>query len=393
MFQKSILHLDMDAFFAAVECLRNNQLKGKPLLIGGNSGRGVVASCSYEARKFGIRSAMPMKMALKLCPDAIVLKGDYEVYSQYSSLVTEVIAEDAPLFEKASIDEFYVDLTGMDQHIGCWKWATELRHRIIKETGLPISLGLSVNKTVSKIGTGEAKPNGAKLVENGLEKAFIAPLSTRKIPGLGNKTYRKLSFMGVRQIRVLSEIPPKLLQREFGKTGLSLWKKANAIDESPVIPYNEKKSISTERTFQTDTTNISHLKGQLTKMVMKLAFELRQSQKLTSCIAVKIRYTDFNTYTVQKKIAYTASDKLLLLYARQLFDKLYQRRQLIRLIGVKFSNLVHGNYQTRLFEDTEEEVKLLQAIDSIRQRFGAGAIMMGNSITGKPAIKQSSEHR
>lgn len=380
MFQKSILHLDLDAFFASVECLQNSSLKNKPVLIGGSSGRGVVASCSYPARKFGIRSAMPMKMALKLCPDAIVLKGDHENYTKYSNLVTEVISADAPLFEKASIDEFYIDLTGMDKHIGCWKWSTELRQRIIKETGLPISLGLSVNKTVSKIGTGEAKPNGAKLVENGTEKAFIAPLSTRKIPGLGNKTYRKLSFMGVRQIHTLSKIPPQLLQREFGKFGVSLWKKANAIDNSPIIPFHEKKSISSERTFQVDTINIPQLKGQLTKLVLKLAFQLRKSQKLTACITIKIRYTDFNTYTLQKKIPHTASDKTLLLYAQQLFDKLYTRRQLIRLIGVKFSHLVHGNYQTQLFDDTEEEVKLLQAMDGIRRRFGASAVTLGNTV-------------
>lgn len=387
MFQKSILHLDLDAFFVAVECLQNSKLKGKPILIGGTSGRGVVASCSYEARKFGIRSAMPMKMALKLCPDAIVLKGDHDNYSKHSKLVTEVISEDAPIFEKASIDEFYVDLTGMDKHIGCWKWSTELRQRVIKETGLPISLGLSVNKTVSKIGTGEAKPNGAKLVLNGTEKAFIAPLSTRKIPGLGHKTFKKLSFMGVRNIRTLSKIPPKLLQREFGKFGLSLWKKANAIDNSPIVPYYEKKSISSERTFQLDTTNVTQLKGQLTKLVMKLAFELRQSQKLTSCLTIKIRYTDFNTYTLQKKIPYTANDKTLLLYAQQLFDKLYQRRQLIRLIGVKFSSLVHGNYQTQLFEDTEEEVKLLQAMDGIRERFGKGAISRGSTLEKRSEVR------
>ncbi len=391
MFQKSILHLDLDAFFASVECLQNSKLAGKPLLIGGSSGRGVVASCSYEARRFGIRSAMPMKMALKLCPDAIVLKGDHDNYIKYSKLVTEVIGENAPLFEKASIDEFYVDLTGMDKHIGCWKWSTELRQRVIKETGLPISLGLSINKTVSKIGTGEAKPNGAKLVENGTEKAFIAPLSTKKIPGLGNKTYRKLSFMGVRRIQTLSQIPPQLLQREFGKFGISLWKKANAIDNSPIVPFHEKKSISSERTFQVDTINIAKLKGQLTKMVLKLAFELRNSQKLTACIAIKIRYTDFNTYTLQKKIPHTASDKTLLLYAQQLFDKLYQRRQLIRLIGVKFSQLVHGNYQTQLFEDTEEEVKLLQAMDGIRKRFGAGAVTLGNTVVKKKQKSSDSE--
>ncbi|MEM1121202.1 MAG: DNA polymerase IV, partial [Bacteroidota bacterium] len=380
MFQKSILHLDLDAFFVSVECLKNSQLKGKPLIVGGSSGRGVVAACSYEARKFGIRSAMPMKMALRLCPDVLILKGDYDHYLSYSKLVTEVIAEDAPVFEKASIDEFYLDLTGMDRHIGCWKWSKALRQRIIRETGLPISFGLSVNKTVSKIGTNEAKPNGAKLVENGREKQFIAPLSIKKIPGLGDKTFRKLAVMGVRKIHTLSAIPPRLLQREFGQSGLSLWKKANAIDHSPVVPYSERKSISTERTFQVDTIDLTLLKGQLTKMVLKLAFELRAKQKLTACVTIKIRYTDFNTHTLQQKIPYTASDKILKGHAQRLFTKLYQRRQLIRLLGVKFSHLVTGNYQTQLFEDTPEEVNLLGAMDHIRKRFGAGAITLGNTI-------------
>ncbi len=380
MFQKAILHLDLDAFFASVEQQRNSQLKGKPLIIGGISRRGVVASCSYEARKFGIRSAMPMKMALHRCPDAIVLKGDMEAYSNKSKEITEIIDEEAPLFEKASIDEFYVDMTGMDRYVGCWKWSGELRARIMKESGLPISMGLSVNKLVSKISAGEAKPNGTQLVENGTEKAYLAPLSTRKIPGLGKQTYNKLSFMGVRDIRTLSQIPPRLLQREFGKPGISLWKKANAIDNTPVVPFHDQKSISTERTFQTDTTDVQWLKSRLTDMVTRLAFELREQQKLTSCITVKIRYTDFNTYSLQKKIPHNASDRTLLHHAKKLFDKLYQRRQLVRLIGVRFSHLVHGSYQINLFEDTVEEVSLLKEMDQIRQRFGKGAVMMAGAM-------------
>ncbi len=374
MFDRAILHLDLDAFFASVEILDNSQLKGKPLIIGGTSGRGVVASCSYEARRFGLRSAMPMRMALSRCPDAIVLRGDMDKYSRYSKLVTEVVEEEAPLFEKSSIDEFYVDLTGMDRYFGSWKWSQELRQKVIKETGLPLSIGLSVNKLVSKVGVGEAKPNGAQLVEAGTEKHFLAPLSTRKIPSLGRETYKKLSFMGVRIVEKLAAIPVKLLEREFGKHGLSLWKKANAIDNSPVVPYNERKSISTERTFQTDTIDIRLLKDEITAMVTKLAYELRQSSKLTSCVTVKIRYTDFNTYTKQRRIAYTANDRTLIDHAHELFDRLYERRQLVRLIGIKFSGLVSGNYQASLFDDTAKELELLQAMDKIRNRFGKNAI-------------------
>jgi DNA polymerase-4 len=380
MFQRAILHLDLDAFFVSVERLQNGELHERPLIIGGTSGRGVVASCSYEARRFGVRSAMPMKMALRLCPDALVIRGDMESYSKYSKLVTEVIEEDAPLFEKASIDEFYLDLTGMDRYVGCWQWSQELRQKVMRETGLPISLGLSVNKLISKIGTGEAKPNGAQLVEQGTEKGFIAPLSIRKIPSIGKSTYQKLSFMGVRKVETLAQVPPRLLQREFGKHGISLWRKANAIDDSPVVPYHDRKSISTERTFQTDTIDVQLLRDKLTDMVSRLAFELRESQKLTSCITVKIRYSDFNTYTRQKRIPYTASDKTLLHYAHELFDKLYQRRQLVRLVGIRFSGLVHGSQQIQLFEDTQEETRLLQELDQLRKRFGAKAVLRGSSL-------------
>ncbi|HMS67020.1 MAG TPA: DNA polymerase IV, partial [Saprospiraceae bacterium] len=206
MFERAILHMDLDSFFASVEVLKNSSFIGKPLIIGGISSRGVVASCSYEARKFGVHSAMPMKMALRLCPDAIVVRGDMDSYSKYSQLVTDVIADESPSYEKASIDEFYLDLSGMDRYFGCYKWSGELRNKIVRETGLPISFGLSVNKLVSKVGTGEAKPNGTKEIPSGTERGFLAPLPVSKIPGIGKETYKKLSFMGVRTISVLSDI-------------------------------------------------------------------------------------------------------------------------------------------------------------------------------------------
>lgn len=374
MFSRAILHLDLDAFFVSVECLKNSAFAGKPLLIGGQSQRGVVASCSYEARRFGVHSAMPMKLALRLCPDAIVLRGDMDSYTQYSHMVTEIIAEDAPVFEKASVDEFYLDLSGMDRYFGCYQWAGELRGKIIHETGLPISFGLSVNKMVSKVGTGEAKPNGMRQILSGEERGFLAPLSTRKIPGLGKETYKKLSFMGVRTIHVLSEIPMELLEREFGKMGRTLWENANAIDRRPVVPYMEQKSMSKERTFAEDTLDLQKIRNLLIKMVDELAFDLRESQKLCSCITVKIRYADFNTYTKQRRIAYTANNRTILRHTVELFDQLYERRQLIRLVGVKFSGLVHGHYQISLFDDTEEDIALLRQLDHIRRRWGKGAI-------------------
>ena len=370
MFERAIVHMDLDALFVSVECLRNDDLRGKPLIIGGIGGRGVVSSCSYEARKFGVHSAIPMKMARRLCPQALVLRGDMEAYSRYSKLVTEIIAVDAPLFEKASIDEFYLDLTGMDRYFGCFKWAGELRRRIMSESGLPISFGLSVNKLVSKVGTGEAKPNGMREIPRGAEKGFLAPLSVRKIPGVGKETFRRLSFMGVHKVHTLSGIPPRLLEREFGKSGRELWQKANAVDNRPVVPHSERKSISTERTFSSDTLDVSWIRRLLAGMTSRLAFELRQAPKLTSCITVKIRYADFNTHTRQRHIAYTASDRNLRRYALELFEQVYDRRQLIRLVGVRFSGLVHGSYQINLFDDSIEEISLLREMDGIRRRFG-----------------------
>jgi len=383
MYERAILHMDLDAFFVSVECLKNSKFKGKPLIIGGTSTRGVVSSCSYEARRFGVHSAMPMKMALRLCPQATVLRGDMDSYSRYSRLVTDVIAEDAPLYEKASIDEFYLDLSGMDKHFGCFQWSKEMRQNIMKETGLPISFGLSSNKLVSKVGTGEAKPNGMKAIASGTEKTFLSPLSVRKIPGIGKQTYKKLSFMGVRHIKTLSEVPVRLLEREFGKSGEQLWRKANGIDNSAVVPYSEQKSMSKERTFTEDTLNLRFIRNMLLKMVDQLAFDLRSAEKLTSCITVKIRYADFNTYTKQRRIPYTANESVLSRHICELFDSLNERRQLIRLIGVKFSGLVQGSYQISLFDDTTTAISLMQQKDWIRQRFGADKLMWASYMDEK----------
>jgi DNA polymerase-4 len=378
MYDRAILHLDLDSFFVSVECLRDNSLKGKPLIIGGMGGRGVVASCSYEARRYGVHSAMPMKMALRLCPQALVLRGDMDAYTRHSVLVSEIIDHQAPVFEKSSIDEFYLDLTGMDRYFGCFKWSQELRERIIKESGLPISCALSVNKLVSKVGTGEAKPNGMREIPSGEEREFLAPLSTGKIPGIGKETYKKLSFMGVRTIRVLRDIPHLLLEREFGKMGQFLWESANAIDRRPVVPYSEQKSMSKERTFSEDTLDLRFIRSLLGSLVDELAFELREDSKLTSCITIKIRYADFNTFTKQRRIPYTAQTRQLITYAQELFQEVYERRQLIRLIGVKFSGLVNGHIQLNLFDDTESEISLLQQLDHIRRRWGKGAISWAN---------------
>jgi len=371
---RTIVHMDLDSFFVSVSRLENSALHNKPVIVGGTSDRGVVAACSYEARAFGVHSAMPIKLARRLCPDAIIIRGDYERYSYYSEVVTDIIKEDVPVYEKSSIDEFYIDMTGMDRFFGCYNYTSELRQRIMKETGLPISFGLSENKTVSKVATGEAKPNGQKQIDFGNEKLFLAPLSIKKIPMVGDKTYTLLRSMGVERVYTLQEMPPDLLTKVLGENGIVLWKKANGIDNTPVEPYSERKSISTEETFEQDTADVAFLKSLLVKMTERLAFQLRSDNKLTACITVKIRYSNFDTHTTQSRISYTSSDHTLIAKAKELFDKLYERRMLIRLIGIRFSHLVGGGNQINLFEDSEEIINLYQAMDHLRKKFGNAAV-------------------
>ncbi|WP_411893807.1 DNA polymerase IV [Winogradskyella sp. A2] len=401
---RSIVHMDLDTFFVSCERLLDSSLNGKPVLIGGTSDRGVVASCSYEARKFGIHSAMPMRMARQLCPEAIILRGNSGIYTKFSQNVTEVIKESVPLYEKTSVDEFYIDLTGMDKFFGCHKLASELRQRIIKETGLPISFGLSLNKTVSKIATGEAKPNNEIRILSGTEKPFLAPLSVKKIPMVGNVTYKALCDLGVKRIKTVQDMPMELMHKVLGKNGLSIWKKANGIDNSPVIQYHERKSISTERTFGQDTTNVHKLKGLVIAMAENLAYQLRRGNKLTACVTFKIRYSDFQTYTQQKRIPYSAMDHNIIPVVLDLFNKLYNRRLLVRLIGVRFSHLVEGGHQINIFEDNEMQLNLSKAMDKMRERYGDRAVMSAagmeaktisrwNPFTGEPPPLLANRHQ
>ena len=361
----------------SVERLINPKLIGKPVLVGGTGDRAVVASCSYEARKFGVHSAMPMKAALRLCSDAIVVRGDYEAYSKYSHLVTDVIRDRVPLFEKSSIDEFYIDMTGMEKFFGCSKYSRELKQFIMKETGLPISYALSSNKLVSKVATNEVKPNGQLEIPFGNERSYLAPLKIDRLPGVGDKTKILLINMGIHKVETLSKIPVELLTNLMGKPGIDLHRKANGIDESPVIPFHEAKSISTEQTFQQDTIDLQFLNAQLVRMTEKIAFQLRQENKLTGCISVKIRYSDFNTHTSQKAIPYANQDHIILQTVKELFQKVNTRRLLIRLIGVRFSNLIPGNYQINIFQDTQEKVRLYQFIDELKSKFGEKILTKG----------------
>jgi DNA polymerase-4 len=389
--------MDLDTFFVSCERLLNPALNNKPVLIGGVSDRGVVASCSYEARAFGVHSAMPMKLARTLCPDAIVIRGDSSLYAKQSKLVTEIIKENAPAYEKSSIDEFYLDVSGMDKLIGCYKWTKELRQTIIRETGLPISFGLSTNKTVAKVGTGQAKPNGHIHIPQGAEKNFLAPLPVRKIPMVGEKTAMLLRDMGVEYVKTVQDMPVSMMERALGINGTIIWRKCNGIDTTPIIPYYERKSISTELTFDKDTNDVSSLVSIIIAMTENLAFQLRNGNKLTSCVTVRVRYSDMQTYSKQKHIPYSSGDNDLIKVARELFLSLYNRRVMARLVGVRFSHFASGGHQVDLFEDKAELLSLYQAMDKIRNRFGMKAVQrasgMGlsgfgrmNSFNGEPPV-------
>jgi DNA polymerase-4 len=297
---KYIAHFDLDAFFVSVELLKRPDLKGKPLIVGGDGRRGIVAACSYEARKYGIQSAMPAMTAKRLCPEAIFLKGSYHEYSTYSRQVTDIIASAVPNYEKASVDEFYIDMTGMDKFFGISQYTKMLREKIIRETGLPISYGLSTSKVVSKMATNEAKPNGYLEIPAGRETAFLWPLTVDKIPGIGKQTVMQLQSMCINTIEQLAKMPIDQLEYSFGKWGKRMWEKAYGIDHTQIEQYSEQKSISHENTFHDDYSDVSFLHNELVRLCEETAFDLREEKKLTGCVTVKIRYADFETVSRQE---------------------------------------------------------------------------------------------
>jgi len=378
--QRYIAHFDLDSFFVSVELLQQPALKGKAVIVGGTPERGVVTSCSYEARKFGVRSAMPMSRAMKLCPHAVVLRGTHTEYRRYSQWVTDIIAAKAPLFEKASIDEFYIDLTGMDRFFDPYQWTIDLRQEIIDKTQLPISFGLAANKMVAKIATDEAKPNGYLFVQPGKEKDFLAPLPVNKFPGVGEQTFLLLKAMGIHTIRDLSETPVAILEKKLGKTGADLWKKSQGIHNGQVHAYHEAKSISSENTFHENTADTDFLLSELVRLTERVAFELRRDEKLAGCIAVKIRYPDFETTSKQTTISRTLRDDELIPQAIELFHQLYRKGQSVRLLGVRLSELTNHAVQGSLFDDAERKNKLYKAIDEVKNKFGKTALKKARTL-------------
>ena len=384
---RQIVHLDLDAFYVNCSLLKMPELRGLPLIIGGTSDRGVVASSSLEAQKYGIMPGMPTRVALLRCPSVKVLKGDFDLFTQKSEEINQIISERAPLHERASIDEFYLDMTGMDKFVGSMKFTQELAQKINHESGLPLSFGFSVNKTVAKMCTNYAKPHGSLYIDEPKVQPFLDPQSIIKLPSIGEVTYKLLRRVNIKIIKTLREVPAEAIKELVGPKGNSIWEKANGIDKTPVVPYSEKKSLSTEKTFDKDTQNIPELKALLISMVEKLGFELRDAQCMCSIINLRIRYANNDTETAQKRVSFTSKDDVIILCVNELFDKLYKRRMLIRLIAVKVSGLVNGNHQIHLFDDSIKLIGLYEAMDKIKHRYESPSIV--RRASGLSAYEQT----
>jgi DNA polymerase-4 len=370
-----IAHFDLDSFFVSVEILKDPSLKGKPVIVGGHNEKGIVTTCTYEARKFGVHSAMPMKTAMRLCPQAIVVSGTYSEYSRYSKWVTKIIASKAPLFEKASVDEFYIDLQGMDKFFHPLKWTIDLRELIMNETGLPISFGIAKNKMVAKMATNEAKPNGFLQVPLGKEKEFLAPLEVNKIPGVGEQSNKILQYHGIKLIGDIHRTTPENLEKLLGKWGYELWNKAQGNHASTIEEYREPKSISTENTFEENVIDVELLMNEIVRMTEKICFELRKEEKVTGCVTIKLRYPDFETTSRQASIPYTSADDEIIPVAKALFHKLYKKGKPVRLLGVRLSDFNNDALQANLFHDTKRKNVLYKTVDEVKNRFGKGSVV------------------
>lgn len=382
--QRYIAHMDLDTFFVSVARLEDPSLIGKPVIIGGSRERGVVSTCSYEARKFGVTSAMPMKKAIALCPDAIVTSSSRGEYTRYSRWVTQIIANKAPAFEKASIDEFYIDLTGMDHFFDPLQWTIDLRAAITKETGLPISFGLASNKMVAKIATDEAKPNGYLFVQPGKEQEFLAPLKVEKISGVGRQSVEILHEIGIKTIGDILKVPVTLLEKKLGKWGTDLHERAQGIHFGEVSNEHLTKSISTERTYDQYLLDSNDMLAELVYMAEKVAHSLRTEGFMTGCVGIKIRYPNFETVQKQKTIDYTFAEQDIIPVIKELFQQLYQPGKEVRLIGVRLTELGQHSLQGSLFNDQIRKAHLYAAIDAVKNKYGKSAIRRaGGKQAGK----------
>lgn len=374
-----VLHLDLDSFFVSVECLLNPSLKGKPVIVGGDGQRGVVSSCSYEARAKGVHSAMPALTARKRCPEAIFISGHHALYSEWSQKVTEIVAAKAPAFEKASIDEFYVDLSGMDTYFNPYQWALELKTEIQQKTGLPISFGLSTNKLLAKMATNAGKPNGQKHIAANEVQSFLDPLPVEAIPMVGDKTADSLHMRGIKTIAQLRQQPLSLLTAWYGKTGTFLYDKARGISHSRVGESHPVRSLSREHTFETDQQDIGLLSDYIFQLSERLVFDLLREEKTCGSLTLKIRYANFDTFTRQCSFSSTDSLKEITATAIRFFENIYDGKRKIRLIGVRLGQLQQDVAVLSLFNDYSREKKMTTAVNELKTKYGNRKIGLARS--------------
>ncbi|GBD90248.1 DNA polymerase IV [bacterium BMS3Abin04] len=380
---RTIFHLDLDSFFVSVERIFDPLLNGKPVIVGANPeyGRGVVAACSYEAREYGLHSAMPIRQAYRLCPNGIYLHGHHKEYSRFSKAVKHLLKQYAPQIEQASIDEFYMDFTGTQRIYGSmFAFASKLQKEIQEKLSLPCSIGIGSNKTIAKICSDYAKPKGITYVLPGMEKEFLSPLPVEIIPGVGKVMQKALHEKGFRIIGDITKVPEDYFLVAFGKYGSALWKKANGGGHKYLNPPQKRKSISKERTYGKDEINKTKIETTLFKLTGEVCQLLRNKNWQASTISIKLRYSDFVTLTREKTIKPTDDDKIIFDTALNLFRKAYTRRVSIRLIGIRLTKFSEFSEQEFLFDDKDTiRKKMFRAITKIRDKFGYSSIKLGDA--------------
>jgi DNA polymerase-4 len=381
----SILHVDMDAFFVSVELLERPELRGKPVVVGGRPDqRGVVTAASYEARKYGIQSAMPLRTAGRLCPHAIFLDGHHAKYTQWSDRVAGILTNFSPVVEMVSIDEAYLDLAGTERlHGPPLAAADKLLRSITRTTGLPCSGGLASTRLVAKVASDQGKPRGLVWVPAGSEVQFLAPLPVRKIPGIGKVTERALLALGIERVEQIASQPQEKLEKIFGQWGTVLYRKARGGDSYEFVVDAEPKSISQNYTFNEDTDDSAALTAVLSHLSQKACKRLREAGLAASTLTLAIRYAGFDTHTRSKSLGEsTALDSGINAVFQELFQKHRDHRRKVRLLGVSLSNFSHGGEQLDLLqaERREKLQKLTQATDRLRDRFGFSKVQFGGSL-------------
>ena len=396
MTKTTIVHIDLDAFFVSVEQVLNPELKGKPVVVGGKPGsRGVVAAASYEARAFGLHSAMPLATAARLCPQAIFIQGSFPRYRQASQGFMAVLADFSPFLEPLGLDEAYLDVTGFESiHGSIHQMAIAIKRRIKDELGLCASVGIASGKVVAKVASDLSKPDGLLEVAGGEERSFLAPLAVSKLPGIGKKTERILAGLGISTIGELSVMPLSVLKSHFGASGEGLHRSANGIDDRKVEPPGAAKSISRETTFDKDTRNHSFLKATLRYLSERVGADLRGRGKQTRCVTMKLRYADFTTITRSHTLPQTTdSDQTIFDTGLKLLNRaLSLQKQPVRLIGIGVSNLVEPGRQLEMLDSSARRLEQLnKTIDRIRNKYGFTAIQTGRTLRLKDLFPENED--